>query len=144
MEKLKNYAIAHSLFPPTSLQAAVARLQFIQIDPIRSPAPAQDLILRQRVLNYHVGDIALQSENLKLEEDFLYAHGYMTQEVWRLLQPRSKIELTAFDTQVLEVVSQLAEIKPSDLERHFDKKRERNWWGGYLGQSQNYPQQTKC
>jgi uncharacterized protein YcaQ len=34
------------LFRPTTLGRAVARLGFVQADPIRAPARAQDLILR--------------------------------------------------------------------------------------------------
>ena len=41
---LRRYAIARSLFKPTTLPRAVARLGFIQADPLRAPARAQDLI----------------------------------------------------------------------------------------------------
>ena len=47
---LRAHAVAQSLFPPTTLQGAIDRLGFVQADPIRSPARAQDLILRHRVL----------------------------------------------------------------------------------------------
>ena len=45
---LRRHAIASSLFPETTLRRAIARIGFIQADPIRSPARAQDLILRSR------------------------------------------------------------------------------------------------
>jgi uncharacterized protein YcaQ len=35
----------------------VRRLGFVQADPIRSPARAQDLILRHRVKDYFAGDL---------------------------------------------------------------------------------------
>ena len=45
--QLRAQAIAHTLFPETTLARAVAQLGFVQADPIRAPARAQDLILRQ-------------------------------------------------------------------------------------------------
>jgi uncharacterized protein YcaQ len=47
LEQLRRYAIARSLFKPTTLSRAIARLGFVQADPMRAPARAQDLILRQ-------------------------------------------------------------------------------------------------
>src|SRR5262245_52157697 len=49
---LSRFAVAHSLFTPRTLQDAIDRLGFVQADPIRSPARAQDLILRHRVEGY--------------------------------------------------------------------------------------------
>jgi len=49
IHELRARAVAQSLFKPTSLKTAIMRLGFIQADPIRSPARAQDLILRHRV-----------------------------------------------------------------------------------------------
>jgi uncharacterized protein len=43
--QLRRYAIARSLFKATSLRRAIARLGFVQADPMRAPARAQDLIL---------------------------------------------------------------------------------------------------
>lgn len=54
---LRTHAISHSLFSPTTLRNAAERLKFIQADPIRSPARAQDLILRHRVEHYWAGDL---------------------------------------------------------------------------------------
>ncbi len=130
-QQLKRFTLSHSLFSPVSLKEAIEKLKFVQIDPIRSPAPTQDLMLRHRVTNYHVGDISKQYELLGLEEDFFYAHGYLTREVWRLLHPRTSVDLSTFDKEVLETVRKIGEIHPKDLEKYFEKKRELNWWGGY-------------
>jgi len=54
---LKRFAIGRSLFPPTSLKRALETLGFVQADPIRAPARAQDLILRHRVKSYRAGDL---------------------------------------------------------------------------------------
>jgi len=76
------------LFAPTTLACAVRKLGFVQADPIRAPARAQDLILRNRVKRYRAGDLARSFKWLRLEEDFLYAYGFMTGEVRNLLHPR--------------------------------------------------------
>lgn len=40
-----------------TLTATLAEIEFVQADPIQAPARAQDLILRQRVRGYRVGDL---------------------------------------------------------------------------------------
>ena len=57
LEDLRRYAVARSLFTPTTLPAAIRRLGFVQADPIRAPARAQDLTLRHRVKDYRAGDL---------------------------------------------------------------------------------------
>ena len=84
-------AIAPSLFAPTTLQAAIDRLGFVQADPIRSPARAQDLILRHRVQEYRAGDLERDYASLDVEEDYLYAYGFLSRHVWRLLHPRKTV-----------------------------------------------------
>src|SRR5690349_12530176 len=54
---LRRYAVARTLFAPTTLPAAIRRLGFVQADPIRAPARAQDLTLRHRVAGYVAGDL---------------------------------------------------------------------------------------
>ena len=50
--RLRAHARHATLFAPTTLADAVVRLGFVQADPIRAPARAQDLILRHRVRGY--------------------------------------------------------------------------------------------
>jgi uncharacterized protein YcaQ len=57
---LRRFAVARSLFAPVSLQQAIDRLGFVQADPIRAPARAQDLTLRHRVSGYRAGDLERQ------------------------------------------------------------------------------------
>ncbi len=52
IQHLRRQALAQSLPPPTTLARAVGTLGFVQADPIRFPARAQDLILRRRVADY--------------------------------------------------------------------------------------------
>ena len=49
LDDLRRFAAAHTFFPPTTLERALDRLGFVQADPIRAPARAQDLTLRHRV-----------------------------------------------------------------------------------------------
>ena len=67
---LRRFAVAHSLFAPTTLERALRRLGFVQADPIRAPARAQDLTLRHRVKDYRAGDLERRYATLGVEEDF--------------------------------------------------------------------------
>ena len=131
VNQLKRQAIAGSLFPPTTLSTAIERLGFVQADPIRSPARAQDLILRHRVRNYKAGDLERHYPSLNVEEDFLYAYGFMPQSTWRLLHPRLEANLTPGEEQVLRIVSAHNKLHPRELEAYLGRKTEVNAWGGY-------------
>jgi len=131
LKHLKRHAIASSLFPLTTLRRAVERLGFIQADPIRSPARAQDLILRHRVRDYRAGDLERRYASLDLEEDFLYAYGFMPQSTWQLLHPRIESKLTPVEKRVLEIVATHKRLHPRELEAYLGRKREVNAWGGY-------------
>jgi uncharacterized protein len=131
LEHLKRHAITASLFPATTLRRAVERLGFVQADPIRSPARAQDLILRHRVRNYRAGDLEKRYPSLDIEEDYLYAYGFMPQKTWRLLHPRLTSKLSSAEERVLTIVSAHKQIHPRELEAYLGRKREINAWGGY-------------
>ncbi|HMF74698.1 MAG TPA: crosslink repair DNA glycosylase YcaQ family protein [Bryobacteraceae bacterium] len=131
LKQLRRHAITASLFRPTSLRRAIERLGFVQADPIRSPARAQDLILRHRVKDYRAGDLERQYPSLNVEEDVLYAYGFMPQSTWQLLHPRLERKLSSSERRVLEIVSAHKRIHPRELEAYLDRKRELNAWGGY-------------
>jgi uncharacterized protein YcaQ len=130
LEELREQAISTSLFRPGSLRQAVERLGFVQADPIRSPARAQDLILRQRVKDYRLGDLEREYERLQLEEDRLYAHGFMPLSTWHLLHPPTQRRLSSLEKKVLEFAVAQERIHPRDLEVHFGRKLTTNAWGG--------------
>src|SRR2546423_13608722 len=69
LDHLRRFAVARSLFKPTTLQRALDRLGFVQADPIRAPARAQDLTLRHRVRRYAAGGLARRHAALDVEED---------------------------------------------------------------------------
>jgi uncharacterized protein YcaQ len=129
--RLREHAISQSLFPPATVAAAIDRLGFVQADPIRSPARAQDLILRHRVRDYRAGDLERQYEALDIEEDYLYAYGFLSKPVWQLLHPRKTAPPRAFERKVLETVVKLGEVHPRVLESHLGKRRVINAWGGH-------------
>jgi uncharacterized protein YcaQ len=71
LDDLRRYAVARTLFNATSLPQAIRRLGFVQADPIRAPARAQDLTLRHRVRDYRAGDLERRYAQLPIEEDCL-------------------------------------------------------------------------
>jgi uncharacterized protein YcaQ len=130
LQRLRAHAVGHSLFPLTGLQEAVDRLGFVQADPIRAPARAQDLILGQRVAGYRAGDLEKHFRRLDIEEDYLYAYGFLARRVWRLLHPRPSPRLSALERQVLAAVRERGVVHPRELEARFGRRRVTNAWGG--------------
>ena len=57
LDQFRRSAGARSLFAPTTWPKAMQRLGFVQADPLRAPARAQDLTLRHRVAGYRAGDL---------------------------------------------------------------------------------------
>jgi uncharacterized protein len=131
LQRLRLHAISHSLFPPTTLKAAIRRLGFVQADPIRSPARAQDLILRHRVKAYRAGDLERRYASLDIEEDVLYAYGFLPRANWQLLHPRNAQGMSRLEKKVLDVVRGFGVMHPRELESHFGNARVINAWGGY-------------
>src|SRR5512140_3405975 len=112
LDHLRRFAVARSLFKPTTLKSAIRRLGFVQADPIRAPARAQDLILRHRVKDYHAGDLERRYASLDIEEDVLYAYGFMPRSVWRLLHPRKTKPLSDLEQRVLGTVQEIGKTHP--------------------------------
>src|SRR5262245_29736224 len=131
LSRLRAIAISQTLFPQTTLTAAFRRLGFVQADPIRSPARAQDLILRHRVKHYVAGDLDRRYPRLDIEEDVLYAYGFLTRPIWQLLHPRNLRGMSKLEKQVLETVCKFGLMHPSELQQHFGNARVVNAWGGY-------------
>jgi uncharacterized protein len=77
LDRLRRYAIVRSLFEPTTLSRAIAKLGFVQLDPIRAPARAQDLTLRHRVDGYRAGELEARYPRLAVEEDFFVNYGVL-------------------------------------------------------------------
>ncbi len=131
LRTLRRWAISSTLFPETTLPDALNTLGFVQADPIRSPARAQDLILRQRVENYRIGDLDANYAALSLEEDYLYAYGFMPASTWQVLHPRALGSLTPMEQELLAIVSENSQLHPASLRKVFGDVKEPNAWGGH-------------
>jgi len=135
LAELRSFAIRRSLFAPTSLQRALKRLGFVQADPIRAPARAQDLILMQRVRDYRAGDLERRYAELGIEEDFFVNYGFLAREFHALMHPRSGLEAFSrsrarMAEQVLAFVRKQGEVHPRELDAALGSGTERNYWGG--------------
>jgi uncharacterized protein YcaQ len=140
---LRRLAVANSLFQPTTLKRALHRFGFVQADPIRAPARAQDLILRHRVKNYRAGDLDRKYASLDVHEDFFINYGFVTREVQTLMHPRVESRVPADDVtrnwpaerrkkaqELLAFVRERGAVHPREVDAHFAHGRVRNYWGG--------------
>lgn len=135
LDDLRRHAVARSLFPPVSLKAALDALGFVQADPIRAPARAQDLTLRHRVRNYHAGDLERRYASLDVEEDFFINYGFVSRELHALMHPRSGTggwHRSRRDraAMLLEFVRTRGEVHPREVDERFAHGRVTNYWGG--------------
>jgi uncharacterized protein len=142
LDDLRRFAVARSLFAPTTLRRALARMGFVQADPIRAPARAQDLILRPRVKGYRAGDLERLYGLLGIEEDFFVTYGFVTRSVQALMHPRPDLRLPAVGNEpwsaaerkkaklILDFVEERGAVHPREVQEHFAHGRVRNYWGG--------------
>ena len=135
VEHLRRHAVARSLFRPTTLGRAVQRLGFVQADPIRAPARAQDLTLRHRVVDYRAGDLERRYPRLGLEEDFFVNYGFLPRELSALMHPRTVRRTWSAARQrqaeaVLEFVRERRSVHPREVDAEFAHGKTRNWFGG--------------
>ena len=132
LDHLRRYAVARTLFPPTTLQKAIARLGFVQADPIRAPARAQDLTLRHRVKGYVAGDLERRYARLDVEEDCLVNYGFVPRSLLPLMHPRTAKRAwdkatEARAAEVLAFVRARGATHPRDVQEVFDHGRVQSW-----------------
>jgi uncharacterized protein YcaQ len=135
LSHLRRYAIARSLFKPTTLTRAIEKLGFVQADPIRAPARAQDLTLRHRVKGYRAGDLERLYPKLALEEDFFVNYGFLPRTHHALMHPRkvkhrASPTRTRQTTEILAFVRARGVVHPREVDAHFSHGRVTNWFGG--------------
>ncbi len=135
LDHLRRYAIARTLFKPTTLGRAITRLGFVQADPIRAPARAQDLTLRHRVVDYRAGDLERRYARLGIEEDFFVNYGFLPRAHHALMHPRAPrrawTPARAEQAQaVLEFVRAHGAVHPRAVDAHFAHGKAVNWFGG--------------
>ena len=135
LDDIRRFAVARSLFPPLTLTRAVDHLGFVQADPIRAPARAQDLILRHRARGYRAGDLERRYASLGIEEDVLVNYGFVSAAVHELMHPRTAkrggaAPLRARARRVLAFVRERGEVHPREVDARFSHGTVINYWGG--------------
>ena len=115
---------------------AIGRLGgFVQADPIRAPARAQDLTLRHRVSGYRAGDLERRYPRLALEEDFFVNYGFVSRELHTLMHPRGGCppwtkQRWAQAEAVLAFVRARGAAHPREVDLEFAHGKVKNWFGG--------------
>ena len=135
IDDLRRFAVARSLFAPTTLQGALDRFGFVQADPIRAPARAQDLTLRHRVRNYRAGDLERAFPTLDVEEDYFLNYGFLPRSVQALMHPRSGMEPWSRTRRkhaqaLLAFIQKRGTVHPREVDAFFSHGTVTNYWGG--------------
>ncbi len=135
LNDMRRLAIRRSLFAPTTLERAIDMLGFVQADPIRAPARAQDLTLRHRAMDYRAGDLERLYSTLPIEEDVFINYGFVTRTLQRLMHPRLGASLlpTARNKRaqsLLAFIEAHGAVHPRDVDAHFSHGTVTNYWGG--------------
>ena len=135
LDQLRRYAVARSLFAPTTLKRAIHKLGFVQADPIRAPARAQDLTLRHRVTDYRAGDLERRYAKLGIAEDFFVNYGFLPVAHQALMHPRAGTAPWTAATRrqaqaVLDFVRERGVVHPREVDAQFEHGRTTNWFGG--------------
>jgi len=135
LDDLRRHAVARSLFTPTTLPRAIAKLGFVQADPIRAPARAQDLTLRHRVKGYRAGDLERRYARLDVEEDYFVNYGFVPRPTHCLMHPRSPGTVWpkarwAQAHAVLDFVRERGVVHPREVDARFQHGKSCNWFGG--------------
>ena len=135
LDDLRRYAVARTLFKPTTLARAIEKLGFVQADPIRAPARAQDLTLRHRVAGYRAGDLERRYARLADRGGLLRqlrlpaapppgadAPAHAARRLGRRRRSAQAAEVLAF-------VRERGPTHPRDVEAHFAHGRRTNCLG---------------
>jgi len=143
LDELRRFTVARNFPQPATLNRTLQRMGFVQADPIRAPARAQDLILRHRVKNYRAGDLERRYASLDIEEDFFVNYGYVTRSLQALMHPRSNSRVPADDVRlpwprgqkkraklIFDFVRERGEVHPREVDEYFAHGRVTNYWGG--------------
>ena len=134
LDDLRRFTVARNFFKPINLKSALEKMGFVQADPIRAPARAQDLILRHRVNNYKAGELERRYATLDVEEDFFINYGYVSRKLYSLMHPRSDTITTRADRKrarlLLEFVRERGSVHPREVDEYFAHGKVTNYWGG--------------
>jgi uncharacterized protein YcaQ len=134
LDDLRWFAVSRSLVRPRPLGQVLDAIGFVQADPIRAPARAQDLTLRHRVSGYRAGDLERRYAALGIEEDVFINYGFVSSTVHALMHPRERPPADARARtrrqKVLAFVRERGEVHPREVDAHFAHGTVVNYWGG--------------
>lgn len=138
LDDLRRLAVARAFAPETDLASAIRAMGYVQADPIRAPARAQDLILRHRVIDYRIDDLEKRYPQLPVVEDMLHNYGFFPREHLALLYPRTLSarwrqfvdEHGPLRNKLLRFLNENAVAHPRDVERALGTGARANGWGG--------------
>jgi uncharacterized protein YcaQ len=143
LDDLRGFTVARNFSTPTTLKRALHRMGFLQADPIRAPARAQDLILRHRVKDYRAGDVERRYATLGIAEDVFVNYGFVTVGLQSMMHPRSDFRVPAGEVNrtwpatqkkkaelVLDFVRERGAVHPREVDEHFAHGKVTNYWGG--------------
>jgi len=135
LNHLRRYSITRSLFKPRTLLRAITKLGFVQFDPIRAPARAQDLTLRHRVSDYRAGDLEMRYPRLAVEEDFFVNYGVLPRATQYLMHPRTAQtewppSRWSQAQAVLAFVQSRGVVHPREVDAAFQHGTTKNGFGG--------------
>ena len=138
LAELRRFAVARAFHPPTDLLSAIRKLGYLQADPIRAPARAQDLILRHRVAGYRIDDLENHYPRLPIIEDVLHNYGFFPEEHLALLYPRTLSsrwrdfidEHRPLRRKLRRYLGEQEEAHPREVERVLGAGARVNGWGG--------------
>jgi uncharacterized protein len=133
LDDLRRFTVARIFVTPPTIKGALHQLGFVQADPIRAPARAQDLTLRHRVKDYRAGDLERRYSSLGIEEDFFINYGFVTHAVHALMHPRVEHWPAALKKRaqlLLAFVRERGVVHPREVDAHFAHGSVKNYWGG--------------
>ena len=92
LDDLRRFTVSRNFLKPTIRSSALFTAWILcrQISIRERVAQAQDLILRQRVNNYHAGDLERRYATLDIEEDTFVVYGFVTKSLYALMHPRGE------------------------------------------------------
>ena len=142
LDDLGGLRLLAVFFRPTTLKRALHQMGFVQADPIRAPARAQDLMLRHRVKDYRAGDLERRYAKLGVEEDFFINYGFVTRgpgaDASAIRRSRSGRGCHAMARRrggsapscCSNLSANAASVHPREVDEHFAHGKVKNYWGG--------------
>ena len=134
LEDLRRYAVARSLFTPTTLPAAIRRLGFVQADRSAPGAAQDDAAPPRQGLPRRRSGKPLRAH--AIDEDCLVNYGFRRRaSTWPDASAPGAQSLERGGARrkaadVLDFVRARGAVHPREVDQHFAHGRVKNYWGG--------------